>query len=201
MASFIFASAYPDAIDLMVSFDFIKPLHRDDIKHIRHDLIHQMIKYDGQLDTEPPAYSMEELKHLWCNGQLGKSVEIEHVSHILERNTRPSKANPEKFCITRDPRLKVQTLHNFAHDELLECAKRITMPFFATKGKQAPFWEEKSKFFEVLEVIRDSSNDCRFYVVDGTHHHHLNNPEVFSGYLTDFLNKYYMRDVKEAAKL
>lgn len=201
MMSFIFASSYPDDVDFMVSFDFIKPLYRDDIMHERHNLIDDMIKFEAQVDTEPPAYTMDELKHLWCNGQIGKSVEVEHVSHILARNTRPSKANPEKFCITRDPRLKVQTLYNFPHEEMLECAKRITVPFFATKGKQAPFWEEKSKFFEVLETIRASSSDCRFYVVDGTHHHHLNNPEVISGYLSDFLNKYYKRDVKEAAKL
>lgn len=199
--SFIFASAFPESVDMMASFDFIKPLHRDDIKHVRHNLIDDLIKYETQVDTEPPAYTMEKLKNLWCNGQIGKSVEIDHVSHILERNTRPSKANPDKFCITRDPRLKVQTLYNFPHKELLECARRITAPFFATKGKQAPYWEEKNKFYEVLEVIRESSRDCRFYVVDGTHHHHLNNPEVISEYLSDFLNKYYTGDVKQAAKL
>lgn len=190
MISFVFASAYPQDVDFLVSFDFIKPLQNDRLPQVRGESIDAFLKYNAHLEGDQPDYTMEELTKLWHDGSLG-SVDLNHCKYILERNTQPSKKTVGKFYLTRDPRLKVEPLFNYPHQELLECAEKLTMPVFATKGKEALYFEKKQLYYEVLEAIKKHSRDCRFYMVDGTHHHHLNNPESFSERLADFLVKYY----------
>lgn len=190
---YIFSVTYPAEVEFLVCFDFLKPLHKTNIIEERAKLFDDFLKYNQYLQNESPSYTMDELKQLYHVGSW-KSVDLDHCSYILERNTTPSKNYPGKYHITRDPRVKIETFINFPRDEVLEGAKRLSMPVFVSRGTVNPIEEDDKQqhFYEVLEVVKKASVDCRFYLVNGTHHHHLNTPETIAGLLGDFLKCYYV---------
>lgn len=198
--SFMFATSFPESVDFLVCFDFLKPLIYENVVEKRGDTIDQFLKYDRFLEEnrDPPNYTMEELKQRYFEGTAG-SVDLEHAHYILERNIKPSKFDSNKFYFTRDPRQKVEALFNYSHDELKEAAKKLTMPVFLSKGRESSYYEKKEYFEEVVEVVQKTSSDFRYYMVPGTHHHHLNTPESVSGLVSEFLNKYYNVEKLELA--
>lgn len=190
--SFVYATSFPENVYFLICFDFLKPLISENMIEKRGRYIDNFLKYDALLEkgNEPPSYTMEELKTLYYKGTAG-SVDLEHAQYILERNVRPSKTNPKKFYIARDPRQKVEALFNYPREELKQAALKLTMPVFLSRGKESGDYEKREYFEEVVEVVRKASADFRFYMVPGTHHHHLNTPESVSGLLSEFLNRYY----------
>lgn len=190
---FMYSVTYPAEVDFLVCFDFLKPLQKTNILTARAKAIDDFLKYNKHLSNDPPCYTMEELTQMYHVGSW-RSVDIDHCRYILERNTAPALNVPNKFYITRDPRLKIETFINFPREEVMEGAKRLTMPVFVSRGTLMPLNEEDDKryFYDVLDVVKEVSKDCRFYLVNGTHHHHLNTPELVAGTLSDFLKSYYV---------
>lgn len=189
---FTFSVTYPAEVEFLVCFDFFKPLHKTNMVTERSKIIDEFLKYNRYLANEPPSYTMEELKQMYHVGSW-KSVDLDHCSYILERNTAPAENVPGKFYITRDPRVKIETFINFPRDEVFEGAKRLTMPVFISRGTVNPIEEDdKQYFYDVLDVVKQTSVDCRFYLVNGTHHHHLNTPKTVAGLLEDFFNSHYV---------
>lgn len=193
--SFVYSTSFPESVEFLVCFDFLKPLIYDEMVEKRGSFIDKFLKYDRLLEEgkEPPNYTMEELKRLYHRG-TGGSVDLDHAQYILERNVRPSKNNPNRFYIARDPRQKVEALFNYPREELKEAARKLTMPVFLTRGTESIDYERREYFDEVVDVVRETSCDFRFNMVPGTHHHHLNTPESVSGLLSEFLNKYYKNE-------
>lgn len=190
--SFMYATSFPESVNFLICFDFLKPLIYEDMVEKRGSNIDKFLGYDRLLEEgkEPPSYTKEELKIRYYEGTAG-SVDLDHAYYILERNVRPSKNDPNKFYLARDPRLKVEALTNYSREELKAAAEKLTMPVFLSRGKESPNYERKEYFEEVVEVVEKSSSDFRFFLVPGTHHHHLNTPESVSGLVSEFLNKYY----------
>lgn len=190
--SFVYATTFPKSVDLLICFDFLKPLIYDDLSNTRGLRIDKFLEYDRHLEEgkEPPSYTMDELRQRYYEGVMG-SVDLEHVDYILKRNVKPSKYDPNKVYLSRDSRLKVEALLNYPRHELKEAAEKLTIPVFLSKGKESGDYEKREYFDEVVEVVQRVSPDFRFYMVPGTHHHHLNTPQSVSELLSDFLNKYY----------
>lgn len=194
MLSFIFSITFPQEVNFLICFDFLKPLFDPYIVEKRGKMIDDFLRYNKYLSDEPLIYTMDELKQMYHLGSW-KSVDIDHCWYILERNTKSINSDSTKFYLTRDPRVKVGPLQNFPHEEMLEGAKRLTMPIFVSKGTENPIEDyDKQYFYEVLEVVKQTSVDCRFHLVKGTHHHHLNTPETISDFLTDFLKSYHVNE-------
>lgn len=201
--SFVYATSFPQCVNFLICFDFLKPLIYENMVENRGSKIDKFLEYDKLLEVgkEPPSYTMEELKIRYYEGTAG-SVDLDHAQYILKRNVKQAANNQNKFHLTRDPRQKVEAVINYPREEMKEAAKKLTMPVFLSRGKESPDYERKEYFEEVVEVVRKSSSDFRFYMVPGTHHHHLNTPESVSGLVSEFLNKYYKgEDITLANKL
>ncbi|CAH0555979.1 unnamed protein product [Brassicogethes aeneus] len=143
--------------------------------------------------AEPPSYTLEELTAKICAPNMN-SVMKEHAHNLYERVIAPSKKSPGKFYFTRDVRLKSGGLMNFPQHEILESTEAMKFPIFIAKAPNSPYYEPKENFYEVLEVLRKSSRDCDFRYIDGTHHFHLNSPELVSDFLNDFIERNNVED-------
>lgn len=190
---FMFAVTYPAEVDFLICLDHLKVHHTENLPDIRDQIVDNFIKLSHQAELPPRNYTWEELTQGYFKG-ADKSVDLDKVHYILKRNTKPSENEPGKFVLMRDPRIKMLNLYNQPHDELVECAKKLTMPVLLTKINKPNYWEKKKYFEEVFEEVKKASKDFRFYRVEGTHHVHLNNPERISGILTSFLKDYYTGD-------
>lgn len=195
MTSFMYTSMYPGSVDFLACFDAIKPwIFMNRAAYISDGITGVVKSYQySKSSTEPPSYTIQEMErkvHAPHNG----SINLEFASYILKRNIAQSKLHPGKYYFTRDPRLKYAGYFGSSQAASVENAQRITCPIFITKFKQGSYFEEKERFYEVLDVVKKHSADCDFHHVEGTHHAHLNNPERFAKLLRNFIQKHSARE-------
>lgn len=181
--SFIFASLYPNRLDMLISIDVVKTRYKKPAQHIEMlaTYIEKYLVEDDRLANpfalEPPSYTYEELEKVLHIGS-GKSVNLENCHHIIERNINRSTKYPEKYYFSRDGRLKYYFEFTTSPPFAAELARRIhNVPYCVIKGTQSDFINEESD--EVIEILRKNNPHFQLHEVDGTHHVHLNNaPEV-----------------------
>lgn len=190
---FMFAVTYPAEVDFLICLDLLKIPHIENLHNVRGQTVDYFIKLSLQAEMPPLNYTWEELTQGYFKG-TDKSVDLDKVHYILKRNTRPSENEPGKFVLIRDPRIKLTNLYNQPHNELVKCAKKLTMPVLLTQINNPNYFEKKKYFEEVFEEVKKASKDFRFHRVEGTHHVHLNNPERISGILSNFLKDHYKGD-------
>ncbi|XP_018319174.1 probable serine hydrolase isoform X1 [Agrilus planipennis] len=192
--SALFTVHFPDLVDFIICIDNLKPLSlRENAKDLEANVkeMELFIKYN-QLNSsalQPPVYTWEDCVKNLSEGSKG-SVSIESCKYLLYRNLKESQTEPNKFYFTRDPRIKAMNVSKINQTQSVEYYKRIICPILVLKADKSPYDRNKEKFFEVLEVVKKSSRGCKFFYVPGTHHVHLNNPEVVEGHINDFLKIY-----------
>ncbi|RZC34479.1 Abhydrolase 6 and/or Hydrolase 4 domain containing protein [Asbolus verrucosus] len=195
ISAYMYTMLFPESVDFLVCIDGVKPLYKKNNGPRMAEGIQELLKYDAQMRSteEPPSYPLDVLKKKLA--ALNKnSISIEHCHHILERNIAPSKNDPDKYCFTRDPRLKARLILNWSQKELVEGAYRVTPPLCMIKFTESGYYEEKQNFYEILEVLKKTSKDPRVHYVDGPHHTHLNNPETVNNLINNFVGTHNTED-------
>lgn len=190
IAGMRFSCLFPDDVDFFIAVD---SLIYDDYdlnlvierypKYIEKGLLAQT-----RLDKEPPTYTKEEIKKLWHLGTK-KSVALESVQYLMERGTKQSQKDPTKYYISRDSRLKY-TLFNPENKQFVEgLVKRLKSPTLYFKAIDSPYSADEYSV-EMRELVEKNNEHYEFHFLPGTHHVHLNNPELLAPIILNFLQKY-----------
>ena len=192
---FIFASTFPNKVDFFIGLDALKP-HITPPEKVAHRLeknIMQLIQADkrNRENSEPPSYTYDELIERLHMGTF-QSITKEACPYLLKRAIKKSSKYPDKYYFARDSRLKAHFGWGIGQDVCLNMAKRINMPYLFIKCKKSPFYEDIKYFNQVIDVLKENNQSFQLNYVDGTHHVHLTNPSCISGFLTNFLNKYWI---------
>lgn len=196
MITFTFSTTFPKDVDLLVCIDGLRPLIFRSILDKRPVNIDMFLKYDALRNFDSkrrPSYPMDVMEKNWHEGSR-KSIDLDKCHYILKRNLAAAHDDPNKYYLTLDPRLKVGSFINYPQDEVLEATERLTMPLALFRANQKVFFQDPRIFEEVVNVIRKVNPKYEEYLIEGTHHVHLNNPERIQSALTEFLNKYYQGD-------
>lgn len=195
ITSYLYSMVYPQNVDFVVCIDAAKPMIRKNQNVHMADTIDKFLTYEkfARDNTEPPSYTIDEIKQKISEPNQN-SVMLKYTHFLMERNIAPSKQYPGKYYFTRDPRLKTGGLLNFSQDELTEYAQYMVCPIFIAKAKGGSYYEAKENFYEVLDVLKRSSLDCDFHYVEGSHHVHLNNPEVVGPLIKQFIQTHNIED-------
>ncbi|KAJ3642711.1 hypothetical protein Zmor_025469 [Zophobas morio] len=191
IVSFMYTMVYPQNVDFLMCIDGAKPMiAENNIPRIARNItkFSRYVQFEMS-DKEPPSYTIEEIKHK-ISLPNKNSVMYENAHHLMERNIAPSKVHPGKYYFTRDPRLRAGELVNWPQEESLAFAKFMTCPIFLAKAISGSYYEVKKNFYDVLDVLKESSVDCQYHRVEGTHHVHLNNPEILAGLMKEFIVKH-----------
>lgn len=193
---FTYSTVYPNDVDLLICLDGFRPLVIQNILGKRPVNIDNFLKYDmlRNLDIKKrPSYPMDVLEKMWHEGAK-KSIDLDKCHYILKRNTAVSPDDPNKFCLTLDPRVKVGSLINYPQDEILEAAEKLTMPTVLIRASEMTYFQELKLVYEVTDIMVKNNPKYEQYIVEGRHHVHLNSPELLQNILVEFLNKYYQED-------
>ncbi|XP_049824089.1 probable serine hydrolase isoform X3 [Aethina tumida] len=191
ISCYTFAMMYNKDIDFLVLIDGLKPLEQPNSQKQMASVVEQFLKYDklSRDQSEPPTYPLEVLKEM-LSKTLDNSIDIEYAELLLRRNIQPSVKDPNKYYVTRDPRLKSIFFGNWGHNELVEYAAHVTCPLLFFKASSSGYFEKKENPLEVFETILKVSPNCHYKEVEGKHHVHLNNPERLNGMINEFIKKY-----------
>ncbi|XP_063620297.1 probable serine hydrolase [Cydia splendana] len=193
IASMRFASLFPNDVDFYVAIDSLIADDYDlDAVIERYPIIIKKVEADQQrLGMEPPSYTPEEIKNIWHMGTK-KSVALESVQYLMTRGLKPSSADPNKFYFSRDARLK-HILFTPEDKKFVEgVAKRLICPTLYVKAIDSPYATDAFSV-EMRELLEKNNKNFECHFVPGTHHVHLNNPEIIAPLIQQFLQKHNLK--------
>lgn len=188
--SFVYSSLFPERVNLVGALDTLKilsfePKIKDYIFRLH---TYKVLGLDKNLN--PPEYAYEEIAQRIRDGSKN-SIDLNKAKYLIERGTRPSTVTPNKFCFSRDIRVKYFQLYFLEQSIGLEYIKRIKAPYLFIKGDDRDFSESQANIFEGVDFFRQCNKQFEILQVNGTHHLHLNTPELIAGKVSEFLQKYH----------
>ncbi|KAI9587076.1 probable serine hydrolase [Glossina fuscipes] len=189
--AFVFAGLFPNKIDLMIGLDCLTPftspaakIIHETVERFEHSL--KIAKYLRD-KSEPPVYEWDQLVQRFHEG-VRNSINLDACKFILERNTKRSQRDSNKYYFSRDNRIKNWIFLSFPESIYVELAKRIKCPYLFIKSSQSAYWDKKLHK-EVLDVLKQEPT-FQYSEVDGTHHAHLNEPEKIASIVNPFISKW-----------
>uniref|UniRef100_A0A1A9VYH5 AB hydrolase-1 domain-containing protein n=1 Tax=Glossina austeni TaxID=7395 RepID=A0A1A9VYH5_GLOAU len=191
-SAFVFAGLFPDKVDLIIGLDsltpFISPpakiIHQT-VERLEHSL--KIAKYLRD-KSEPPVYEWDQLVQRFHEG-VRKSINLDACKFILERNTKRSQRDPNKYYFARDNRIKNWFFHSFPQSIYVQLAERIKCPFLFIKSSQSGYFSDKKLYEEALDILKQKPT-FQYSEVDGTHHVHLNEPKKIASIVNPFISKW-----------
>lgn len=185
--SFLFSSYFPKEVDIFIAIDSLKPLSVNAPKEIKSvgDKIEKLLQYDSLTQESSPLYSKEDLIKRWVKGSHG-SLTPETCEILINRGA--TKQNG-LYRLLRDNRVKKSVGTYLSQDENLKLAKSIKCNVLYLKAKEAPYFENKENVLNVKKIIKENANYFEHHNLPGTHHLHLNTPEVVAPIINAFIEK------------
>lgn len=197
IVSFLYASLYPDHTDLVCAIDTLKPqvLHPKVTAKIVMAVWGQSLgKSLSSVDhtRRPPEYEYDEIIERVISGSF-QSVHADKAKYLIERGVAKTN-DTNKYYFTRDIRVKFMHPYVLEQQISLECIKRIKAAYLFIKGDDKVFSEPNETIDEAIEAFKKYNKHFQMLKVNGTHHFHLNNPEIVSGVVSKFLIEHHLAE-------
>lgn len=193
--SLVYASLFPQNVNLVCALDTLKIIDFEPklVAQIYISRMKKLITLNDALMQQPPAYTYDELPERVRVGSR-MSIDLDKTRYLIERGTQRSSADPNKFYFTRD--IRVKFMQNMFVDQIagLEYIKRIKTPYLFLRGDDRDFSESEEHINEAVEVFKRHNKLFEMMKVSGTHHFHLNHPEMIAGRVSEFLKKYHGKE-------
>ncbi|CAK1552088.1 unnamed protein product [Leptosia nina] len=190
IAGMRFACVFPDDVNFYIAVDNMIYDDYDLNQVVEHfpKIMRKMQLAQTRLQSEPPAYPMDELIKIWHLGTT-KSVALDSVKYLAERGVKPSSSDPNKFYFSRDGRLKNIIFHPENKHLVEALVRRLKCPTVYFKAIDSPYASDQYSV-EMREVVERNNPLFESHFVPGTHHVHLNNPESLAPVILEFLRKH-----------
>ena len=117
----------------------------------------------------------------------GEGAVTEESARIILR--RGLKSVEGGYIFSRDLRHRIMSLYGLTPDLCLEFAKNIKCPHLLIKASDSPNYEEDDIIAQTLDIYSQNANFLKVDV-EGSHHVHLNSPELLMPCIKDFFNKH-----------
>lgn len=190
---FVFAALFPDKMGMLIGIEGMKP-HRvlsSDTLISFGKRFEKFIAEDERRSmrgVEPPSFTFDELVERIYNGTF-QSIDRDLCKYMLARNIHRSLYNPERYYFSRDRRLKFYNYVIADQDTYIEMARSIRCPYLFIKARHTLIMEDDKSYKEILNILLSQSN-FQYYECDGSHHVHMNNPQIISPTIVDFINRF-----------
>ena len=184
--AFLYAASYPEETDAIICLDVASPAFLDTstMVNVTGNTIDKFLKYENRSEQEMPCYPYEEMLDVMMQGH-GGSLTLESSEIMMKRGIRwePKSGN---FLFTRDIRLLSLTAF-ISQDVALEYAMKITCKVLNIKSIPGSKYRRNDFYQQILDKIKVNAKVLKYYEVEGTHHIHLNNPQLIAPYVIEFM--------------
>lgn len=196
--SFLFTAIFPNKVDMIIGLDTLKP-------HIRPAKTNlQLTQYKGErilladkrnreVDSEPPSYTDDELVDRIVDGSM-QSIYPDKAKYLIERGVKKSRKFPDKRYFSRDSRVKYMMDISVDQNTCLEMVKQIRIPYLFVKATDKFFSEHPKHINEAIALFKQNNSKFKMINVPGTHHMHLNTPELIANEITAFLRRHRLNN-------
>lgn len=198
---FLYSTTFPNNVNLVCALDTLKPQVYDGRVSARLFLYRMqksfMVTQRNLNESEPPPeYTIDEFLDRIVEGSI-RSIDRDKAKYLMERGSKPSLNDLNKFIVSRDIRVKYMHPLYMDQETCLELLKMIKIPYLFVRGTDRDFCEPQKRIQESVDLFRRTNSKFEFFKVNGTHHLHLNHPELIADKLSDFLNKNHSVNVNE----
>lgn len=195
MVSFLFATLFPEKVNLLIKIDSFKKLDRsfeDELNDTREIVLNFLVTDERiRSNLEPPCYTITEMVERVYSGSFF-NITKESAPYLLNRSIKRSSKYPHKFYFARDPRLRNIVMVYHPEEKALKSARNVCkVPFlFITTDKFSPLYARIEYLDKMIEVF-SGFPDFQLEVIDSdSHYFHLNNPTQISRQISEFLIKH-----------
>lgn len=190
--SFNYAWLFPERVRLVCAFDVLKTFSfgANTESDFFESHTRKLMTLDQRKTDNPPNYTYDELiQHI--HESTKKSINKDTAKYIIDRGTKPAASNPNRLQFSRDIRVKFIHFLFADHKKTLEHVKRIKAPYLFIRGDDRNFSEPEQLFAETIDEFRRHNDQFEMLKVTGTHHFHLNRPELIADKVSEFLLKHH----------
>ncbi|XP_059475928.1 probable serine hydrolase [Neocloeon triangulifer] len=193
--SLMYAGAYPDGVDKLVSIDIAGPVTKPEKRTVADTafICDKFLDYENLNEKRMPSYSRDDVMDLVMDAYKG-SLTKESCEILMQRGTKEA-AVPGGLNFCRDVRLKIAGLAPFSRELVIEFAKAIRCEILNIKGKPGMVFDNENFYHEVIEATRAGAKRLERHEVEGTHHLHLNDPQHMAPLVINFLSEFDPQDI------
>lgn len=188
---FTYAAIYPNRVELVCALDSLKTSSLPKfalfmtMKHMQS--AYAMRDTQNQQNKE---YTYDQMSKFVSKA----SIEPSKVICLLKRCVKISKHTPNKFQFTHDIRLHCIQPFNLSHKQSLHYIKHICAPHLYVKSDDQTYDDDPQMFNETIDQFKQHCRHFEMVKVAGTHHVHLNNPELIAAPISAFLTKFHTEE-------
>lgn len=191
--SFLYSCVYPEQVETFITIDLAHPVTRQvqGWNVAIANSIEEHFKCEYHYEDDPttnirvPVYSeVDALKRL----MLGHSNSLtkESAEVLLKRGAKKQRWG---YTFNRDIRLRHASLELRADDSLM--LQNLNEPFrpylFIIRANQSPYHRPDEVRLQYYELFKKNCPMFRDITMDGTHHLHMNTPELVAPEINKFL--------------
>jgi hypothetical protein len=170
-----------------IALDNLRPIPRETVRSLRK-ASDVLFKVEEKLSKRcpPPAYTYDEIVQKSYLGR-DKSISVEGCKILLQRGAVQQPNG--KYSFTHDLRVTIPAgMGRFSDEQSISVGSNISCPVCVIKGEPGNDYEPRDEFIRVFDNIRKTNRGkVEFHLVPGTHHFHLNSPELVAPIINKFL--------------
>jgi len=173
-------------VDRFVTLDNFRPLSKNAKEYVLANL-HLYFEIETKLARGggQPSYTWNEILHKTYSGR-DMSINLEECKLLLRRGAKELPNG--RFQFTHDLRATIPTMWGrFSTDQSATFAENLQCPVCIIKGEPGMDYEPRESYMSHVELVRRYAERVEFHLVPGSHHFHLNNPELVAPIVSSFL--------------
>ncbi|KAL9708336.1 hypothetical protein quinque_011854 [Culex quinquefasciatus] len=192
--AFTYAGLFPEKVELVIGLDNFRPVRYSPGRFLKYAgsmaVKILQVNSDERKNSEPPLYTYEEMVEALHKGSY-QSVSREYCPYLLQRNIAKSKKYPEKYYFNYARMLKYDQIPGWTDEATVTLLTRIRVPQLVVQATESRDPGSRAAFNTVVKVLSEENPTFQVEYLKGTHHVHLNEPEVVAPVIADFLQKYW----------
>lgn len=192
--AFMYALLFPLRADLICVLDNYRPTPCERFSvHLTMANMKKLYELNSKVNGIPSEYSYDNIRELMYKG-ASQSINPDKIEYLMQRGVKPTTQNSKKFQFARDIRIKYIDPYSMEHKVSLNFIKQIKAPYLFIKTGDQAYAEPPNLFEEAIECFMKHNSNFEFVRVQGTHHAHLNNPDVMAHRIGEFLVKHHINE-------
>jgi len=177
-------------VDKYIALDNMRPVPSDNLGVAYRRLIQSIMKTQDiiQAGKERPSYTYSKILEKVITSR-NNTVTKEGCEILLKRGAEQIPGT-DRFRFTHDVRLNVpRPFKLFSTEQSSIMSKAMKCPICVIKGDPGDDYEPREDFVKAVEDIKlTNPSPVEYHTVPGTHHFHLNTPNLVAPIINKFLS-------------
>ncbi|XP_071542219.1 probable serine hydrolase isoform X2 [Panulirus ornatus] len=185
-SAMLYAATFPEKVRKVIMIDVIKPLSYDAADQPERSAkgIQELMAAETIIGRNRNCYEYCDILNKMVKS-YGSSLTEEAAKILLKRGS--VKHTNGLYSFNYDPRLKTKNIIGMTLEQQKAFANRLQCELLIIKALSGPMYEGRELYDEILGIYKKKPKCFYYKEVEGTHHVHLNCPEIVAPIICEFI--------------